>query len=147
MVIRLILSLGSGHLLPCPGCCRGVHHSLDIFGNSYTKKSEIPYACARNPFEKWEISYARCWSDLPLVLSHPTYLLPLFNWLKMISMFAVFVNLYLRLLPTQKVYLRDFLIPCNNWMRSFDLRFEKETIKIFWKPVDWYVFSTYGKKQ
>ena len=66
---------------------RGVNHSLGISGNPY-KKSEISYAEARNHFgwsdgdgvgsdeflvadvrnllKKLEISYAKCWSDLPL---------------------------------------------------------------------------------
>ena len=45
---------------------RGVNHSLKISGNQYNK-SEISYAEARNSFEKREILYAKCCSDLPLV--------------------------------------------------------------------------------
>ena len=44
---------------------RGENHSLEISGNLYNK-SEIAYALGKNPFEKWEISYPKCWSDLHL---------------------------------------------------------------------------------
>ena len=44
---------------------RGVNHLLEISGNLH-KKSEISYALGRNPVYKWEISYAKCLSDLPL---------------------------------------------------------------------------------
>ena len=43
----------------------GVNHFLEISGNHY-KKSEISSAFASNPFEKREISNAKCGSDLPL---------------------------------------------------------------------------------
>ena len=44
---------------------RGVNHSLEISGNP-CKKLEIWNVKARNPFENQEISYDKCWSDLPL---------------------------------------------------------------------------------
>ena len=58
------------HVRPCSShlLARGVNHSLEISGNP-CRKSEISYAWARNPFEKWEISYVKCWSDLALVLA------------------------------------------------------------------------------
>ena len=51
--------------LSLPWCSRGVNHLLEISGNLYNK-SEISYALGRIPSEKWEISYAKFWSDLPL---------------------------------------------------------------------------------
>ena len=38
---------------------QGVNYSLKISGNPYDKICQ-----ARNPFQKREISYAKCWSDL-----------------------------------------------------------------------------------
>ena len=49
---------------------RGVSHSWEISGNPY--EAEIA-------FENWQISYAKCWSDLPLVSGGMNMVLSLFG--------------------------------------------------------------------
>ena len=64
--------LDPDHPLSPPLSTPRLNHSLEIYGNLY-KKSEISYALGRNPFEKWESSYSKCWNNLPLGV-HPVLL-------------------------------------------------------------------------
>ena len=88
---------------------------LSTCTQSINQKSRTPLA--RNPLEKWEISYAKCRSDLPLNFRYIFFRCHLLNFFPCLRSLNVLLHKNLSYLRWGVTRSKHFLLSPSNWFR------------------------------